>query len=343
MSLIDWCERGLVPDPLTRIGIRRLCMQRLSVERAGGVETQHARLRQRLRGLAQSPLAIKTHEANQQHYEVPTAFYLQVLGPRLKYSSALYPTGSETLGEAETKMLELYVERAELQDGQDVLELGCGWGSLTLYLAERFPTSRIVALSNSRTQRQHIEATAQARRLLNIHVHTQDINQFAIDHRFDRVVSIEMFEHLRNYRLLFERIHGWLKPGGKLFTHIFCHESVLYPFEEEGESNWMGQHFFSGGLMPSFDTFLHFQEHLKLDDRWRVSGSHYQKTAEHWLDNLDRNRRSVTELFASSMPRSDAQRLVQRWRMFFMSCAELFGMRGGAEWGVGHYRFVRPG
>ncbi len=343
MSLIDWCERGWIPDPLTRLGIRRLCAARLREEAAGELEVAWKLTQRRLAELRASPVAIHTDAANEQHYELPPPFFQLCLGRRLKYSSCYYPRGDETLDQAEDAMLALYGERAELRDGMDILELGCGWGSLTLWMAERFPGARITAVSNSRPQREHIEAQCRARGFENVRVLTRDVNQLELESaRFDRVVSIEMFEHMRNYETLLSRIARWLRPGGKLFVHIFCHRELLYPFEAEGDDNWMGRYFFTGGLMPSADTLLWFQRDLRIEEQWRVSGTHYEKTANHWLENQDRHRDEVLRVLEGAYGAADARLWHQRWRMFWMACAELFGYRDGNEWLVGHYRFVKP-
>jgi cyclopropane-fatty-acyl-phospholipid synthase len=342
MSLIDLCERGLIPDPLTRLGIRRLCAQRLRDERAGTVEGAWTLFRERLAMLRESPVAIETQAANEQHYEVPPPFFRLCLGKRLKYSSCYYPTGSETLDQAEEHMLRLYNERAELRDGMDILELGCGWGSFTLWMAEHFPNARITGVSNSRPQREYIEGQCRERGLNNVRIITQDVNHLALDQRFDRVVSIEMFEHMRNYDTLLARIASWLEPGGKLFVHIFCHRELMYPFEVKDGTDWMSRYFFTGGLMPAFDTLLHFQRDLTLEEQWRVNGTHYERTSNHWLANQDRNAAEVLKVLESAYGAAEAKLWHQRWRMFWMACAELFGYRDGNEWGVGHYRFVRP-
>ena len=342
MSLIDLCERGLIPDPLTRYGIRRLCSQRLREEGAFDLDQADRRFRELLLDLRKSPIAIETAAANEQHYEVPTRFFQLCLGERLKYSSCYYPRGDESLDEAENAMLALYGERAELADGQQILELGCGWGSLTLWMAERYPNARITAVSNSNSQREHIEAVCRARGWGNVRVITCDVNRLALDAaQFDRCVSIEMFEHMRNYDTLFARIAGWLKPGGKLFVHIFCHRSLMYPFETQGDDNWMGRYFFTGGLMPSADTLLHFQQRLAIEQRWLVPGSHYQKTANHWLANQDANQSEVLRVLAAAYGDDEARRWHQRWRIFWMACAELFGYDDGNEWLVAHYRFSK--
>lgn len=342
MRLIDLCERGLVPDVLTRFGIRRLCAQRLREEHRGDAVAAWARFDECLEGLRQSPLAIETDAANRQHYEVPARFFELCLGRRLKYSSCYYPRGRETLDQAEEAMLVLYLERAELTDGMRILELGCGWGSLTLWMAEHFPRAQIVGVSNSTSQREHILSQCAKRGLCNVEILTRDVNVLDLGaRRFDRVVSVEMFEHMRNYRTLFERIAHWLDPGGKLFCHVFCHRELMYPFDTEGEDDWMGRHFFTGGLMPSANTFLHFQEHLLLEHHWRLSGTHYERTANHWLENQDRNANEVQRLFEQVYGMNEAKIWAQRWRMFWMACAELFGHAGGNEWLVGHYRFQK--
>lgn len=342
MTTIELCERGYVPDVLTRIGIRRLCRARLREQEAADPERAWERFRAMLAELRASPVTIHTDAANAQHYEVPPRFFELCLGRRLKYSCCLYPRGTETLDEAEELMLALYAERAQLADGQAVLELGCGWGSLTLWMAARYPRMRIVAVSNSAPQREHIERQCRERGLGNVQVLTRDVNELALDQRFDRVVSVEMLEHVRNYESLLGRIAAWLVPGGKLFVHIFCHRELMYPYQAEGEDNWMGRHFFTGGLMPAADTLLHFQRDLRIEEQWRLPGTHYQRTAEHWLQNQDRRRDEVLEVLAGFGGRDQARILHQRWRMFWMSCAELFGYRRGTEWMVAHYRFVRP-
>jgi cyclopropane-fatty-acyl-phospholipid synthase len=339
--LTDLAERALLPDFLIRHGIRRLCRQRLRDEHNGDAVAAWERFRQLRDELRQSPLAIETEAANRQHYEVPARFFELCLGKRLKYSSCYYATGGESLDTAEEAMLALYGERAMLADGQRILELGCGWGSLTLWMAERFPNARITGVSNSNSQREHIMGQAQKRGLGNVEIITRDVNQLELDKRFDRVVSIEMFEHMRNYAGLLAKVSRWLKDDGRLFVHIFCHRELMYPFETEGEDNWMGRHFFTGGLMPAADTLLHFQDDLAIEDQWRLSGTHYERTANHWLANQDGHREEINALLAAVYGNEEAARWAQRWRMFWMACAELFGYAGGNEWLVAHYRFKR--
>ncbi len=238
-------------------------------------------------------------------------------------------------------MLELTCARAEIKDGMDILELGCGWGSLTLWMAEHYPNALITAVSNSQQQKAFIDNRAKQRGLRNIQVVTTDINDFHILHEFDRVVSVEMFEHVRNHALLFSRIRQWLKTDGKLFTHVFCHREIAYPFESKGQSDWMSRHFFTGGMMPSFELFLHYQDDLKLEDRWWVDGSHYEKTSNAWLARQDHHPAYITSLFEDHYPADEARIMNQRWRMFFMAVAELFGYEKGQQWGVGHYLFAK--
>jgi len=339
---LGWAERGLLPDALIRHGIRRLCAARLREERAGGLEGQAARFERRIELLRDSPIAIHTDAANAQHYELPPAFFEACLGARLKYSCAYYPRGDETLDEAEEAMLELYVQRAELEDGQRILELGCGWGSLTLFMAERFPNARIEAVSNSRPQREFIEARCAQRGIRNVTVRTADVKRLELAAGvYDRCVSVEMFEHVRNYRALLRRIARSLAAHGKLFVHIFAHRTLLYPFETEGKDDWMGRYFFTGGLMPSAETLLRFPEHVEVEAQWLLDGTHYQRTAEHWLANHDARREAVMATLRVAYGAAGAALWNQRWRMFWMACAELFGYAGGQEWVVAHYRFAR--
>ena len=281
MSTIILAEHHLLPDSLVRFGIKKLLKQRLQDESANDPEQREKRHQQLLENLRQSPIAIETGAANAQHYEVPAAFYTYALGKHLKYSSCYWDEQTENLDQAEARMLALTAERAELADGQQILELGCGWGSLTLWMAAHFPASRITAVSNSNSQREYIRQQAKQRGLGNIEVITCDVNQLTLDKQFDRIVSVEMFEHMRNYDSLLSKIASWLKVDGKLFVHLFCHKQLAYPFETEGEDNWMGRYFFTGGLMPARDTLLHFQKDLQLQYQLNLSGSHYQKRPRH--------------------------------------------------------------
>jgi len=350
----DWrmrlLERNLVPDFLIRSQIRKLIEQRLHEEDKGSLDAQKHHLMQFIERLKASPIAINTAEANAQHYEVPTRFYQLCLGRHMKYSSAYWPEGCTSLDDAEAAMLALTCQRAALEDGDEILELGCGWGSLSLFMAERFPRSTIIGVSNSRTQKDYIDDQARLRGLANLQIITADMNSFDTSRRFDRVVSVEMFEHMRNYQLLLKKIASWMKPAATLFVHIFTHNRFAYPFEVRDGSDWMSQYFFTGGIMPSDDLLLYFQDDVRIREHWQVSGTHYAKTAEAWLANMDVHRTQILPLFEQtygstasthSTRSQEALKWCVYWRVFYMACAELWRYRQGQEWLVSHYLFER--
>lgn len=334
-------EKDMIPDSLIRIGIRKLLRQRLLDERKANVELQQAHLMELIDELKASPIAVNTSEANEQHYEVPTEFYQYCLGKNLKYSSGYWKAGVTNIDMSEDDMLEITCSRAELIDGQDVLELGCGWGSLSLYMAQKYPKSNFTVVSNSRTQKLHIDEQSKLRGINNLEVITVNINDFQLDKKFDRVVSVEMFEHMRNYQKLMKLVADRLKQDGKLFVHIFTHKDLAYKFEIIDETDWMSKYFFTGGIMPSDDLLLYFNEHLIIQNHWHVSGLHYSKTSEAWLQNMDKNKKEIMPLFEETYGKGQAVKWWVYWRLFYMACAELWGYNNGEEWIVSHYLFTK--
>ena len=327
-----------VPDSLLRAIIRRRLRDKLETlePAAGGGE---AALRSYAAALASGPFAVHQDAANRQHYELPTAFFREFLGPRLKYSCCLWRNGADDLAAAEDAMLALTCERAGLEDGMSVLDLGCGWGSLSLFIAERYPGCRVTAMSNSRTQGEHIAATCSAGGLDGVTHVTADIAAYDPGRRFDRILSVEMFEHVRDYRALFARLRDWLEPDGRAFMHVFSHDRFAYVFDADDPSDWMGSRFFSGGQMPAHDLFLQFDEHLVAEERWWLEGSHYARTLNEWLRRYDARAAAIKPILAATYGEAAADWWVD-WRLFFLACAETFAYRGGREWGVSHYRFA---
>ncbi|MGD2113699.1 MAG: cyclopropane-fatty-acyl-phospholipid synthase family protein [Acidobacteriota bacterium] len=374
-GLLELAERGTLPDAAIRLGIRRLIAERLAEVSAGGPEEQHERFEALVAELRRAPVAVATGAANDQHYEVPAELFRLTLGEHLKYSACLWPLDRiapvETLDEAERRMLDLTVQRAGIRDGDRVLDLGCGWGSLSLWIAERFPGCRVTAVSNSASQRQVIEERCRERGLDTVEVITADVNRLALERTFDRVVSVEMLEHVRNHPALFARVAAWLRPGGTFFVHVFCHRRFPYlfePSEPEGAEgagpagstrsagstgstqstrstspgDWMARTFFTGGVMPSPELLLRCQDRLTVRRQWLLDGRHYERTARAWLANLDRNRDAARRVLAGVHGAPEADRWLQRWRIFHMAVAELFGTRRGREWMVCHTLFENP-
>lgn len=341
MWYLPLLEKNILPDAVIRWGIKLQLRQRLKEEHFDDTEKWQVHHTQLIEKLKKSPIAIHTQQANEQHYELPTPFFVLVLGKYLKYSCGYWPAGCADLDEAEANMLALTCERAQLNDGQNILELGCGWGSLTLYMAEKYPKARITAVSNSQTQKEYILYEANKRKLNNIRIITADINDFSIEEKFDRVVSVEMFEHMRNYELLMHKVADFLMPDGKLFIHIFVHRQYTYLFEQQNADDWMGKYFFSGGTMPSDYLLLYFLNDFSVENHWHVNGTHYAKTAEAWLKNMYKNKSKVLPILKQTYGEAEALKWWVYWRVFFMACAELWGYSKGNEWFVSHYLFKR--
>ena len=340
-QLIKISESHLCPDFLIRFGIRHLLRSRVAALVSQDIENNNQKKIDFIEAMNSSPIALVPELANEQHYEVPSKFYDFCLGMHKKYSSCYWNNKTNNLNKAEEEALKLTSTHARLEDGQSILELGCGWGSLTLWMAKKFPKSQITAVSNSKSQKAYILCEAKKRKLKNIKVITQDMNKFSTIDRFDRVVSVEMIEHMRNHKKLFKSIASWLKPKGMFFMHIFVHQSQPYLFEVEGDDDWMSQYFFSGGMMPSKDLPLFFQDQMQIVSQWDWPGTHYEKTANAWLANLDKNKASVLPILKEAYGDKDAKMWLQRWRIFFMACAELWGYKRGIEWRVGHYLFKK--
>jgi cyclopropane-fatty-acyl-phospholipid synthase len=334
---LSWTESGLVPDTVIRAGIRRILEAKRKEIHSGDHEFAANAVNRFVDMMNTSPVALVPERANEQHYEVPAEFFTHVMGEHLKYSCCYWPNEVGNLSEAEAAALELTVQRAELEDGMQVLDMGCGWGSLSLWMAEHFPNSSVVSVSNSRPQREFILAQAEKRSIENIEVIVCDMNDFTIDRKFDRVVSLEMFEHMRNWGELFRRIDGWLAPEGKFFMHVFCHRTMAYEYTDKGPADWMSRYFFTGGIMPSADLPMRFAERLSIDKRWHWNGQHYAKTCNAWLEKMDANEDAIRPLLADCYGEANESLWWQRWRMFFMACAELFDYDDGQEWFVGHY------
>lgn len=334
-------EKNILPDVLIRIGIRRLLAQRLNEEKKANAEEQQKHLMTLIDFLKSSPIAVNTYDANEQHYEVPTEFFKFVMGKNMKYSCGYWKNDSISFDQSEEDMLELTTERAELKDGMNILELGCGWGSLSLFMAKKYPNAMITGVSNSKTQKEYIDSEAKKRGLTNLMIITADMNTFSIEKKFDRIVSVEMFEHMRNYEKLLEKVSAFLVDGGKLFVHIFTHNTYAYLFEVKDETDWMSKYFFSGGIMPSDDLLLYFPKHFTIQRHWHVSGTHYAKTSEGWLKNMDAHESEIRPIFAKTYGENNVTKWWSYWRLFFMSCAELWNYNNGEEWIVSHYLFEK--
>ena len=340
---VDWTETGLMPDSVIRAGIRRLLGRKLKEIHATDVEKAAIIKNRFVQMMGESPIALVPHLANEQHYEVPAAFYSEVLGRNRKYSCCYWPNGVDDLDAAEDAALQVTAERAGIEDGMKVLDLGCGWGSLSLWIAEHFPKASVTSVSNSRSQRDYIVQAAESRGIENIEVHVCDMNDFGAPGTYDRIVSVEMFEHMRNYPELFRRIGNWLEPDGRFFMHIFCHRTTPYEYIDRGPSDWMSRHFFSGGIMPSADLPMRIGGDLSVERHWQWNGDHYARSLRAWLDKMDARKGAVMSILEDTYGKDQADRWRMRWRIFFMACEELFAYNGGREWYVSHYLLKRVG
>lgn len=340
-------EKNKIPDFLIRWGARRMTSTRLKEITSYSAEEHQQYLNQYVEDLKKQPIAINTSKANDQHYEIPTEFFQQILGTHMKYSCGYwkqlvpFKELKDHLSDAEEAMLELTCQRAEIEDGQSILDLGCGWGSLALYMAKKYPSANIWALSNSSTQKSYIDSRAKEENIKNLTVITEDINDFNSEARFHRVISIEMFEHMRNYERLMEKISDFLLPGGRLFVHIFTHRTTPYAYEVRSENDWMTRHFFLGGTMPSRDLLHYFSDRFSLKKQWAVSGFHYQQTLEAWLQRMDEKKAIIMPIMAEIEGEDEALKWWVYWRVFFMACAEFFSFHSGDEWYISHYLFDR--
>ncbi|EOQ95020.1 cyclopropane-fatty-acyl-phospholipid synthase [Leptospira wolbachii serovar Codice str. CDC] len=330
-------EKDIFPDWLIRFRIRQLLNLRIKQERKESVTAQLQHKMNYVNELKKSPIAVHTEAANEQHYEVPSDFFTYVMGPRMKYSSGYWPSLDTSFAESEEEMLRITVERAEIKNGMKVLDLGCGWGSISLYIAEHFPKSKVTGVSNSKTQKEFIDKRAKERGLKNLTIITKDMNDFTTKDKFDRIVSVEMLEHMKNYEKLFEKLSKFLVADGKFFIHIFTHKEFAYPFEVIDETDFMAKYFFTGGQMPSDDLFLYFQKDFLIENHWVVNGTHYARTSEAWYDNMILNKDKLLPILASTYGEKEKTKWFVYWKVFFLACAELWDYRNGEEWFVSHY------
>ncbi|KAL3838623.1 hypothetical protein ACJIZ3_023214 [Penstemon smallii] len=339
--MLSSLERNLLPDVVVRRLTRLLLASRLRSGYRSSTDIQLSDLLQFVHSLREMPIAIKTEDPKVQHYEVPTSFFKIVLGKHLKYSCCLFPDKSSTLEDAEKAMLELYCERSQIKDGHSVLDVGCGWGSLSIYIAQKYPNSQITGICNSVTQKGYIEEQCRDLQLNNVKVIVADISTFDMEASYDRIFSIEMFEHMKNYQDLLRKISKWMKTDGLLFVHHFCHKSFAYHFEDVNEDDWITRYFFTGGTMPSANLLLYFQDDVSIVNHWLVNGKHYAQTSEEWLKNMDQNLGSIKPIMESTYGKDSAVKWTVYWRTFFIAVAELFGYNNGEEWMVAHFLFKK--
>ncbi|XP_028807031.1 (S)-coclaurine N-methyltransferase [Neltuma alba] len=334
-------ERNLLPDVVVRRLTRLLLASRLRSGYKASSQPQLSDLLHFVHSLREMPIAIETDKPKVQHYELPTSFFKLVLGKNLKYSSCYFSSASNTLDDAEEAMLELYCERSRIKDGHTVLDVGCGWGSLCIYIAKKYSNSRVTGICNSTTQKAYIEEKCRDLMLQNVEIIVADISTFEMDASYDRIFSIEMFEHMKNYKDLLKKIAGWLKEDGLLFLHHFCHKAFAYHFEDKNEDDWITRYFFTGGTMPSANLLLYFQDDVTVVNHWLVNGKHYAQTSEEWLKRMDQNLTSIKPIMESTYGKESAVKWTVYWRTFFIAVAELFGYNNGEEWMVAHFLFKK--
>ncbi len=339
--MIDFLlKNNLIPDRIIRLAIRKRLKNKLRTEELAYQKLGSKKDALLIESALRSPIALHTELANDQHYEVAVGFFKKVLGENLKYSCGLWEQNTSNLNQSEMDMLELVDKRAQIDKAQNILDLGCGWGSFSLFAAKKYPQKTFVAVSNSAGQKDFIEQKAKSLNISNLKVYTADINEYHPDILFDCIVSIELFEHLRNYQLLFEKLNNWLHPEGQLFVHIFSHKKYTYFFDVINKNDWMARHFFTGGMMPSKDYIFNFSKSFNCQSHWIINGLHYSKSLEAWLKNMDSSLNEIIPVFKAAYGK-DYKKFIAYWRIFFMACSETFSMQKGAEWHVNHYLFKK--
>ena len=332
--------RGLIPDWILRRGVRSQGKERLNMMNKVDSTKEYSKF---INEASTGNIAVNTDDANNHHYEVDSEFFKYCLGKNLKYSCCFWDENTLDLDAAEDNMLEIYSKRAEITDGMNILDIGCGWGSLSLFLAQKYPKSEITGVSNSSSQKIFIDSVASERNISNLNIITRDINDFRTEEKYDRILSIEMFEHTKNTKKLMNLINDWLNPNGLFFMHVFAHKENPYYFDRDQKNAWMAKYFFTGGMMPNHNLFKDLKSNLEYQKSWILSGEHYERTSNAWLDKMDQNKSKILSLFERSNSSSVAKRKFHFWRLFYIACAEIFGYDNGNEWVVSHHLFKKSG
>ena len=332
--------RGLIPDWILRRGVRSQGKERLNMMNKVDSTKEYSKF---INEASTGNIAVNTDDANNQHYEVDSEFFKYCLGKNLKYSCCFWDENTLDLDAAEDNMLEIYSQRAQITDGMSILDIGCGWGSLSLFLAQKYPKSEITGVSNSSSQKIFIDSVASERNISNLNIITRDINDFRAEEKYDRILSIEMFEHTKNTKKLMNLINDWLNPNGLFFMHVFAHKENPYYFDRDQKNAWMAKYFFTGGMMPNHNLFKDLKSNLEYQKSWILSGEHYERTSNAWLDKMDQNKSKILSLFERSNGSSVAKRKFHFWRLFYIACAEIFGYDNGNEWVVSHHLFKKSG